>query len=211
MEEHINNFLNPFGITITSEDAEALITYIDCILRWNKAKRIVGKQGFHEILEDLILDSILPAIWLKDSPCLLDIGSGAGIPGIPLKIVLKDLELILVEPIIKKATFLKWVTRELRLSHVNVVMKRIQDVQSVDLPFQLDTAISRALSDPVALIKTLIKLPLNIKYMILYTSWRYDAEGSLQDAIKPFHLKYSLNYTIPHAKKRRLILLEYKP
>ena len=211
IEGHVNNFLKPFHINITSTEAKFLESYINSLLKWNKAKRLVGKKTAEEILYDLILDSILPVVWLKDSTCLIDIGSGAGIPGIPLKILLRHLRLILVEPNIKKITFLRWIIREIGLSDVIVVNKKIQQLQPEDFPFECDTVTSRALFDPVTLIGIVGELSVKIRRLILYTSWKYNTEKSWREDIKPFRLKEVLTYLIPPGKKRKLLLLDYQP
>ena len=96
-------------------------------MKWQRIHRLVGSTEPLSVVESLFLDSLL---FLKVLPSgvrdLLDLGAGAGFPGIPLKIVRPDLELTLVEAKARRASFLSTVTRELRLAGTQVIHARAE-------------------------------------------------------------------------------------
>ncbi len=112
------------------EDEKALFEkYYDELILWNKTISLVSARSPLDIPVKHFIDSltVLPFIEKKRSR-LLDLGAGAGFPGIPLKIVLKPLKLTLVESSRKKANFLKHVTRRLDLDDVTVINGRIESI-----------------------------------------------------------------------------------
>lgn len=102
--------------------------YLSIILRWNRAFRLTAYRSQSEIIEKLFLDSL---IFLKVLPAchspLLDLGTGVGIPGVPLKIVDPRLSLTLLEGQRRRATFLATVARELALEDVRIVHARAEE------------------------------------------------------------------------------------
>jgi len=104
---------------------------------------MIGSNAPLWIVENLLVDSLL---FLRVIPqtvmSLVDIGSGAGLPGIPLKIVRPDIRVLLVESKGRRATFLRTVIRELRLSDIGVLSDRVLDVPG-DLCKSFDVAVAR--------------------------------------------------------------------
>jgi len=100
------------------------------LLKWQKTQRLVGSADPRWIIEHLFLDSLL---FLKVLPAhvgsLLDLGAGAGVPGIPIKLVRRDLALVLVESRRRRASFLSAVIRELGLDGVRVINARAEKIR----------------------------------------------------------------------------------
>jgi len=122
--------------------------YLVLLIKWQKTQRLVGSIDPHWIVENLFLDSLL---FLKVLPSplrtLLDLGSGAGLPGIPLKIVRGEVELVLVESRRKRVSFLSSAIRDLGLSHTRVVGRRVEDVMD-ELEGRFDAVVMRCAGDP---------------------------------------------------------------
>ena len=133
---------------LTRLEFTRLTKYLDLLLKWQKSQRLVGSTEPGWIVENLLLDSLL---FLPVLPfplrTLLDLGSGAGLPGIPLKIVLNEVQLVLVESRRKRVSFLASVIRELGLEHARVVGRRVEDAMD-ELEGGFDAVVMRCVGDP---------------------------------------------------------------
>ncbi len=122
--------------------------YLDELWAWNEHVNITGAATREEVLTNLFLDSLIPGPHLPETGNLLDVGSGGGFPGIPLKIYRSDLTIDLLEVKSKRVSFLKHIIRLLRLKEIRVVRGRIDS--STALPEQdlYDVVTARALASP---------------------------------------------------------------
>ncbi len=103
--------------------------YLNLLVKWQKVHRLVGSADPMWIVEHLFLDSLLFLTLLPPSlRTLVDLGSGAGLPGLPIKIVSRELEITLVESRRRRAAFLSTAVRELKLERAHVVEGRIEDL-----------------------------------------------------------------------------------
>ena len=102
-------------------------TYHDLILSWSRRMNIVSKKDLGALLERHILDSIVPAAEIPESGQLVDIGSGAGFPAIPLALIRPMLNITMMESRHKKVLFLKEVCSTLKLGNVSIVESRLED------------------------------------------------------------------------------------
>lgn len=117
------------GISIDSKGVSALVNYYSELIRWGKKVNLVGKkQSATQIIENHFIDSLVLLRYLQGEDCsLVDVGSGAGFPGLACKAVLPKLKLVLVEPRLKRVSFLLHVVRTLGLSGVEVIAKRVEE------------------------------------------------------------------------------------
>jgi len=133
---------------LTRLELDRFTKYLELLLKWQKSQRLVGSTEPGWIVENLLLDSLL---FLPVLPfplrTLLDLGSGAGLPGIPLKIVLNEVQLVLVESRRKRVSFLASVIRELGLEHARVVGRRVEDAMD-ELEGGFDAVVMRCVGDP---------------------------------------------------------------
>lgn len=90
------------------------------LLKWNARINLTGHQTIHEVVVKHFLDSLAIWPWVRDLASLADIGTGGGFPGLPLKLVLPDLHLTLIEPHGKKNAFLHFIIAHLGLTDVSV-------------------------------------------------------------------------------------------
>jgi len=100
--------------------------YLDELCEWNMRMNLTGMTCRERIVRELLLDSLFPARFLPEEGRLLDVGSGAGFPAIPLKICKPKLTIHLIEASLKKVNFLKQVVRRANLSRVEVIRGRIE-------------------------------------------------------------------------------------
>lgn len=115
------------GRSLTNHEADLFDKYLNILVKWQKTARLVGSSDPRWIVENLFLDSLL--FW-KVLPAtvadVLDLGAGAGLPGLPLKIVASALRLTLVESRQRRASFLSSAVRDLRLEDVKVIGERAE-------------------------------------------------------------------------------------
>jgi len=116
------------GRQLATGERELFSKYLTLLTKWRRTQRLVGSSDPLWIVENLFLDSLL---FLRVLPpgleSLLDLGSGAGLPGVPIKIVMPGIELVLVESRRRRASFLAAVVRELGLRDAGVISGRVED------------------------------------------------------------------------------------
>ncbi len=140
--EKIEAGLEELGFTYSAGQIESFRTYLAELKRWNRAHNLTGLRTDRDIIVKHFLDSLL---FLKVLPAAVrsvaDVGSGAGFPGLPMKIMNPALTLYLVEPTKKKAVFLRHISHLLGLTDVEVIDRRIGEVSGL----AVDAAVTRAL------------------------------------------------------------------
>ena len=114
---------------LTDEEGGLFGKYLDLLIKWQMVHRLVGSTEPAWVAENVFLDSLcfLPAL-SPEVQRIADLGSGAGIPGIPIAIVRRDLRLTLIEARQRRASFLSTVVRELGLENVTVVPGRAEEL-----------------------------------------------------------------------------------
>jgi 16S rRNA (guanine527-N7)-methyltransferase len=120
--------LATWGISMSVEAKRLLDAYAYLLSRYEKAN-VIGTRDFEEILHKHVLDSLSCLLFapLRVANQVVDIGSGGGLPGIPLAVVLPDAEMTLFESTGKKAKFLRYAKEELGLANVNVMNARVEE------------------------------------------------------------------------------------
>jgi 16S rRNA (guanine527-N7)-methyltransferase len=134
--------LEELGLRCSEKQAGAFLTYLEELKKWNKAYNLTALKTDRDIIIKHFLDSLLFAKAMPPEVLTLgDIGSGAGFPGIPIKIMLPGLKVFLIEPTQKKAIFLRHICNKLQLKDVEIIDKRIEEVKGL----QVEVAVTRAL------------------------------------------------------------------
>lgn len=146
-DELIKDGLIELGLTPSTEQINAFMTYLFELKKWNKAYNLTGLKKDEDIIIKHFFDSLL---YLKAMPNgeikVADIGSGAGFPGIPIKIIRPEIEMYLIEPSRKKSVFLRHIIKELKLKKIEVIEKRIEEIKEIqEPPLSADVAVTRAL------------------------------------------------------------------
>lgn len=121
---------------------DLLIDYIGLLARWNRAFNLTAVRDPLDMVSRHLLDSLAVLPWLCDGP-VLDAGTGAGLPGIPLAVARPDLEFTLLDSNGKKTRFVRQVVSELGLKHVNVVQARLESYRPAR---KFATIVARALA-----------------------------------------------------------------
>lgn len=130
------------GLKINPGLTQKLLAYLELLAKWNAAYNLTGIKNKEDMLSLNILDSLVLAPWI-DKHSIADVGTGAGLPGIPLAIYYPDKQFILIDSNSKKTRFVFQAMVELGLTNVSVVQSRVQDYASQQ---QVDIVTSRAFS-----------------------------------------------------------------
>src|ERR1041385_3278920 len=150
MDKLVRDAQTLFNVHITGRQVIALITYEKELLEWNQKFNLTAIRDVESIRIKHFLDSFSCVLaWQANPPAsLIDIGTGAGFPGIPLKILYPNLKLTLVESVGKKAAFCQHIVRVLGLEHVDVIQSRAEDLgQNPQHREKYDWAVARAVAN----------------------------------------------------------------
>lgn len=128
------------NIEVTNRQLQQFERYADLLIEWNDKFNLTSITGREDIYVKHFYDSILPSLYRDLKGSLADVGSGAGFPGIPLKIMYPDLEVTLIEPTGKRCTFLNEVISQLSLDKITVVNMRSEDYARENVRFDFVTA-----------------------------------------------------------------------
>jgi 16S rRNA (guanine527-N7)-methyltransferase len=135
------------GRPLEPRERDLFSKYLNLLMKWQKTARLVGSSDPMWIVEHVFLDSLL---FLKLLPpgvrTLVDFGSGAGVPGLPIKIVRAEIEVSLVESRRRRASFLSSVARELGLMGLHIISERI-DEHASQLAGRFDAVVMRCAGD----------------------------------------------------------------
>jgi 16S rRNA (guanine527-N7)-methyltransferase len=161
MEKLIQDARELFNVHLTRRQVMALTTYEKELMEWNQKFNLTAIRDTESIRTKHFLDSFSSVLAWKASPPsnLIDVGTGAGFPGVPLKILYPNLKLTLVESVGKKAKFCQHITRLLGLEDVNIIQARAEDLgQNMQHREKYDWAVARAVANLNVLSEYLIPL-----------------------------------------------------
>ena len=141
--------LDALGLALDERKRQKLLDYVQLLNKWNKVHNLTAVRDPEEMVTLHLLDSlaIMPHVHAQR---LLDVGSGAGLPGIPLAICLPDLQVTVMDSSQKKASFMRQAKAELGLQNLEVVCGRVEDYRP-EAPFDVIT--SRAFSELALFVK----------------------------------------------------------
>jgi 16S rRNA (guanine527-N7)-methyltransferase len=125
-EANVRDLLAPFGLELTSDQLQQLLVYLDLLLRWNRRINLTAVRSPEECVTRHFAESLYVVRWVELRGSLLDIGSGAGFPGLALKLAASSLQEVLLEPSAKKRAFLKEVARACRMEDIEVRGDRLE-------------------------------------------------------------------------------------
>ena len=144
--------------SLTEREAESLDKYLNLLNKWQRSHRLVGSTSRAWLIENVVIDSLVFLDLIPgDTRCIVDIGSGAGIPGIPIAVVRPSIDVVMVEAMRRRVSFLSTVIRELSLANASVVASRVEDLgQKYERKF--DVAVMRCAGPPAGLVPLVMRL-----------------------------------------------------
>jgi 16S rRNA (guanine527-N7)-methyltransferase len=122
----LRRLLEPFSLALDDSQEVVLLTYLELLLRWNSRINLIGPATAEECITRHFAESLYLTRHADLHGKLLDIGSGAGFPGLALKIAKQDLRITLLEPVAKKRAFLKEIVRACHMNSVEVLGYRVE-------------------------------------------------------------------------------------
>jgi 16S rRNA (guanine527-N7)-methyltransferase len=144
----ITRRLGAVGISLADDASAALARFVELLLRWNKVYNLTGIRGADEILDRHLIESFALRPLLRGAR-VADVGTGGGLPGVPLAIVEPGRNFTLIESRAKRVRFLRHVVAELKLANAEVAHGRAEHLR-VERPF--DTVLARAVAPPKELL-----------------------------------------------------------
>jgi len=151
----LSRLLDEAGISLTDHQKNQLVAYVDMLNKWNKAYNLTSVRDPNEMLIRHILDSIVVAPHLHGER-FIDVGTGPGLPGVPLSIVRPECHFTLLDSLGKRIRFLRQVQHELKLGNIEPVQSRVEDFPA-EPPF--DGVISRAFASMTDMVNWCHHLP----------------------------------------------------
>lgn len=191
--------LAELGIQLTEKQKEQFHKYYEMLTEWNKVMNLTGITEYDEVNEKHFVDSlsVIKAVDMEKIQSVIDIGTGAGFPGIPLKIVYPHLHLVLLDSLQKRIKFLEAVIEELGLEEIETLHGRAEDyAKKQEYREQFDVCVSRAVANLSSLSEYCIPYIRIGGIFISYKSGEVDDEvkqsekavkilgGKIQDIIK---------------------------
>jgi 16S rRNA (guanine527-N7)-methyltransferase len=177
------------GIDLDERQLRMFEVYYREVVAWNSRVNLTSVTGYKEVQVKHFLDSLTVATVIQKAPALkvIDIGTGAGLPGIPLKIVFPDMELTLLEATGKKAEFLQHITGILDLNNIEIVKGRAEEIAHYDIYRErFDVVLARALATLPSLVE--LALPFCRIGGCLIAQKKGDIDEELAQAAKAIEL-----------------------
>lgn len=137
-------------VNLTEDMAEKFMTYMDIMLKWNETVNLTAIREEREVVLRHFADclSIVPYLTVTEDTTIIDVGTGAGFPGLPVKIVYPEVGMTLLDSLQKRITFLEEATKKLSLTQVDCVHARAEDGGKNPLyREQFDYCVSRAVAN----------------------------------------------------------------
>jgi len=125
---NLSQYLDNEKIVLESETIVKLENFASLLHEWNQIHNLTGAKSVDAIYTNIV-DSLYPLTFIDGPTSLLDVGTGAGFPGLVLAIALPDAEVVLSEPLKKRVAFLKYAAIDLELKNVKVEAKRVEKVE----------------------------------------------------------------------------------
>jgi 16S rRNA (guanine527-N7)-methyltransferase len=192
--------LEAVGFPVSAPQSVALAQFVELLLRWNKVYNLTGVRGADEIVDRHLVESFALRALLQGSE-VADVGSGGGLPGLPLAIAEPERRFTLIESRAKRVRFLRHAAAELKLTNVEVAHGRAEGLR-VERPFA--TVLARAVAPPAELLTICRHLTAPGSILLLLTA------SHLQNAFRGLAPDFLMRPVLTEGPKLRssIVLLE---
>ena len=158
-EEEMSKKSKILGVRFSVEQIEQFYKYMNLLIEWNEKMNLTAITEPKEIILKHFIDSITILKYIDDNSKLVDVGTGAGFPGVPLSIMNPTLKITLVDSLNKRLIFLQEVVKELNLKNIEIVHARAEEFgQNKNYREKFDIATSRAVANLATLSEYLVPL-----------------------------------------------------
>jgi len=195
---NLEKLLSQEGIVLSEEIIERLEAFALLLHEWNQIHNLTGAKSIPAIYENIV-DSLFPLTFMKMPATLLDVGTGAGFPGLVLAIALPETEVVLAEPLKKRVSFLKYAGIDLGLKNMKVEGKRVEQIEHDT--FELIS--SRAVTN------TKLLLELTKALSDVHTEYLFYKGSRVFDEIED--VQHQLDYDIVQKNQRNYLYIKAQP
>lgn len=202
MKAKLENLLAQAEIQLTDLQKDQLIQLVQLLHKWNKAYNLTSVRDPQEMLVKHILDSIVVSSYLQGDR-FIDVGTGPGLPGLPLAIINPTKQFVLLDSLGKRISFIRNAVRELGLTNVEPVLSRVEEYQPEQ---KFDGILSRAFASLKDMTDWCHHLPKENGYF--YALKGIYHEDEVQELDKKFEVKDVITLNVPElVGERHLIVL----
>ena len=208
MKDRLSQVFAQYNIILNEKQCEQFQKYYQFLIEENQKYNLTAITEEDEVITKHFLDSVLPEKEILTGASVVDVGSGAGFPGIPLKILRPDLKIILVDSLQKRVNFLNQVINLLNLQEITAVHARAEDYALKNRE-KFDYAVSRAVAQSNTLVEYLLPLVKIGGYALLYKSQKVEEEiGVAEKAITVLggKVEQTLSFEIADMKRTIIVL-----
>ncbi|OCG27824.1 16S rRNA (guanine(527)-N(7))-methyltransferase [Gilliamella sp. wkB108] len=196
LRKKLSNLIDQTDLSISEQQKDQLIHYVTLLDKWNKAYNLTAVRDPNEMLVKHIMDSLVVSPYLVGKT-FIDVGTGPGLPGIPLAIINPDKQFDLVDSLGKRVRFLKQVQFELKLPNINPIQSRIEEYTQK----QFDGVISRAFASLQDMLNWCKHLPND------QGSFYALKANDLDPIPEGFTLKQTVKLTVPQLDAQRCLVI----
>ncbi len=158
-EKEIVGYVEELGIKLSKEQAGMFFNYMNLLLEWNEKINLTAITEEKEVIVKHFVDSLTISKYIPEGASLIDVGTGAGFPGIPLKIIRDDLKITLLDSLQKRINFLDVVIKELKLKNIETIHARVEEFgKNSKYRESFEVATSRAVANLSTLTEYLLPL-----------------------------------------------------
>ena len=155
----IDEYLKELEIKLNEKQKEQFFKYMNMLIEWNEKINLTAIVEPKEVILKHFVDSITLSKYIKEGSYVADVGTGAGFPGIPLKILRDDIKIVLVDSLNKRINFLNEVISELNLEDIITIHSRAEEFgQNKEFREKFDVVTSRAVANLATLSEYLVPL-----------------------------------------------------
>lgn len=199
--------------SFNEEMKSKLQKFMDLVLKENEVMNLTAITDYNEFIDKHFYDSLLPTEVIDfNNKKIIDVGSGAGFPGIPLAIVFPNSKVTLLEPMNKRCIFLQEVVDELELKNVVIICKRAEDIDSL-LRESFDVVTARAVTNLRILVELTLPYLKNKGVLVAYKGIKYKEEiNEANNALKVLNsrIEFIQNRKLPISNEDRFNIIIIK-
>jgi 16S rRNA (guanine527-N7)-methyltransferase len=200
-----------FQLHLTDNQIQRFYMHARALLQWSKRVNLTAIRDPYEIAVKHFVDSLVPVVFFTPRSRVLDMGSGGGFPGLPLKVLHPAIDLTMVDAVRKKTSFIQHVARQLKLDHTRALHMRVENLARQPSVAEFDTIVCRAFSSLSFSVEHALPILSAGGQIVLWKGHLPEADmGALQNLLSASHRFFSVSthvYKLPIIGAHRTIVI----